>query len=450
MADYDFDFFVIGAGSGGVRAARMAAGYGAKVAVAEQSALGGTCVNVGCVPKKLFVYASQFSEELEDARGFGWDAEATRYDWQRLLQNKNEEIARLNGIYARLLDNAGVQRIEGRATFVDAHTVTVGDQKYSARYILVAVGGQPRLPTLEGVELGITSNEAFFLEELPERMVICGGGYIASEFACIFHGLGVKVTQLYRGPLFLRGFDDDIRTCLAEEMRNKGIDLRFDCNLTKLEKHGELIRAHLTEGDPIDCGQVMLAIGRDPNTGSLGLDKAGVELDAAHAIIVDGYSRSSVEHIYAVGDVTRRIELTPVALAEGSAVAATLFGDGPTKPDHSCVPSAIFTQPEAATVGLSEGTARKTHAHVDVYRSRFIPLKHTLSGRTEKTMMKLVVDADNDRVLGCHMVGPHAGDVIQGFAVAMKCGATKAQFDATIGIHPTSAEEFVTMRSKVE
>jgi len=450
MEHFDYDLFVIGAGSGGVRASRVAAQLGAKVAVAEVSALGGTCVNVGCVPKKLFVYASHFAEDFEDARGFGWSLGERSFDWSTLIENKDAEIKRLNGVYGRLLDQSGVERIEGRARFVDAHTIAVGTTNYRAKYILVATGGRPFVPEIEGHELAISSDECFRLPSLPKRIVIVGGGYIAVEFAGIFHGLGVEVTQLYRGSLFLRGFDDDLRGHLAEEMRRQNIDLRFDCNVTAIEKDEGRKRCRLTDGSSIVCDEVLMATGRVPNVDGLGLETVGVKQRGRGVIIVDEDSRTNVDSVFAVGDVTDRINLTPVALAEGSAVAQSLFGEERVRPDHENVPSAVFSSPPMGTVGLTEGEAREKFGAVDVYRSSFRALKNTLSGREEKTLMKLVVDTESQRVVGCHMVGPAAGEIIQGFAVAIKMGATKGQFDATIGIHPTSAEEFVTMRKQVE
>ncbi len=442
----DYDFFVIGGGSGGVRAARIAGGHGATVAVAEERYLGGTCVNVGCVPKKLLVYASHFGEDFEDAAGFGWTVGERRFDWARLIANKNREIERLNRVYARMLEGSGAEVFDGRATLVDAHTVALGGKTYTAEYILIAVGGWPVVPAIPGAEHAITSNEAFFLERLPERVAVVGGGYVAVEFAGIFHGLGSKVTQLYRGPLFLRGFDDDVRAALAGEMTRKGIDLRFEANVERIEKIDGGLRARLEDGAEIEADCIMYATGRAPSTANLGLADAGVELDAKGAVTVDAYSKTSVENIYAVGDVTDRVNLTPVAIKEGQAVADTIFGGKPTRPDHADVPSAVFSQPSIGTVGLTEGQARERHGAIDVYRASFRAMKHTLSGRDEKTMMKLIVDRASDRVVGVHMVGPDAGEIIQGIGIAVKCGATKAQFDATVGIHPTSAEEFVTMR----
>ena len=448
MAKYDYDLFTIGAGSGGVRASRVAASYGAKVAIAEERYLGGTCVNVGCIPKKLLVYAAHFREDFEDAAGFGWSVGERGVDWATLIANKNTEIQRLNGVYQRLLETAGVTIIRGQAQLLDAHTVAVGDERYTAEYILIATGSWPTAPEIPGAEHAITSNEAFYLPSLPRRIIIVGGGYIGVEFASIFHGLGVEVTQLYRGPLFLRGFDDDVRDTLAEEMKKKGIDLRFQTSVDKIEKTGSGLRATLTGGAVLEADVVMFATGRHPNTHGIGLERARVQLDSKGAVVVDPYSRTSAPNIYAVGDCTNRMMLTPVAIAEGRAVAETLFNNNPMKPEYANVPTAIFSSPNVGTVGLMESEARERYGKIDIYKTRFRPLKHTLSGRDEMTMMKLVVDRATDRVLGCHMVGPEAGEIIQGLAVAITCGATKAQFDATIGIHPTAAEEFVTMRTK--
>ncbi len=428
MSSYDYDLFVIGAGSGGVRAARFSAGFGARVAVAEERDLGGTCVNVGCIPKKLLVYASHFREELHDARaGYGWSVDEPSFDWKTLIENKDREIARLNGIYGRMLDDAGCHVIPGRARLVDAHTVAVGDREYTAESILVAVGGWPTLPRrIEGVEHAISSNEMFHLEEMPKRIVIVGGGYIAVEFACVLHNLGCEVVQLYRGPLFLRGFDADVRSHLAREMRTKGIDLRFEVVPTRIEKTNDGIRAHLDDGTHVDGDQLLCATGRHPLSKDLGLEEAGVELDRDGAIAVDDESRTSVPHIFAVGDVTNRINLTPVAIHEGACVARLLFSpdSGATRPDHDEVPHAVFSQPPVGCVGLTEEQAAVVCDKVDVYRSEFRALKHTLTGGEERTLMKLVVDRKTDRVLGLHMVGPDAGEIVQGFAVAIKAGAT--------------------------
>ncbi len=447
MASRDYDLFVIGAGSGGVRASRISAGHGARVAIAEARLVGGTCVNVGCIPKKLLVYAAMFREEHEDAAGFGWSAPAPQHDWARLIANQDREIERLRGIYARLLDQAGVTHIEGRARIVDPHTVAVGRDTWSAEHILVATGGWPSLPAIPGIEHAITSNEAFHLPALPERVLIVGGGYIAVEFAGIFHGLGASVTQLYRGELFLRGFDDDVRTTLAAELRKGGIDLRFRANPVRIERTADgTLRATLEDGAQLEAEAILFATGRLPRTRDLGLEAAKVELDARGAVKVDGFSRSSVPSIHAIGDVTDRIHLTPVAIHEGMCLAASLFAGRPTSPDHENVPSAVFSQPPVAVVGLNEARARARYGEIDVYRSRFRELKHTLSGRDQQAMMKLVVERSGGRVVGAHMVGSYAGEIIQGIAVAIKCGASMALFDATLGIHPTSAEEFVTMR----
>jgi glutathione reductase (NADPH) len=445
----DVDLFVIGAGSGGVRAGRMSAAAGARVAVAEERYLGGTCVNVGCVPKKLLVYASHFAEDFEDAAGFGWTVGKRHFDWPALIAAKDAEILRLNDVYARLLDDAGVERIEGRAHLVDPHTVEVAGRRITAENVLVATGGWPYLPETPGIEHAITSNEIFYLKELPRRLLVVGGGYIAVEFAGILHGMGSHVVQCYRGPLFLRGFDDDVRRHLAEEMRKKPIDLRFETDVVGIEKTDAGLRVELTSGDMLETDVVLYAVGRVPLSADLGLESAGVEIGPKGEVRVDAYSRTNVPHIWAIGDVTDRVNLTPVAIHEGMALARTLFGGEPTKPDHRDVPSAVFSQPSIGSVGLTEAEARERYGEVDVYRSVFRAMKHTLSGRDEKTLMKLLVDRATDRVVGCHMVGPEAGETVQGLGIALKCGATKAQFDATIGIHPTSAEEFVTMREPV-
>ena len=448
MSRYDYDFFVLGAGSGGVRAGRMAAAYGARTAVVEERYLGGTCVNVGCIPKKLLVYAAEFRDHFEDAAGFGWTVGERTVDWRTLIANKDQEIDRLNGIYKNLLENAGARIMDGTARFVDAHTIDVGGRRYTSEYVLVATGSWPSLPPTLGIEHAITSNEAFHLDALPERVVIVGGGYIAVEFATIFHGLGAQVTQLYRDDLFLRGFDADVRKVLADEMRKRGVDLRFNADVTHLDKTPEGIRATLTDGSTLDADVILYATGRTPKTDGLGLERIGVELDGEGAVRVDAYSRTSLPHVYAVGDVTNRLNLTPMAIAEGQAVAETLFNDTPTKPDHANVATAVFSHPSIGAVGPTEEEARAEYDAIDVYSSSFRALKHTLSGRDEKTFMKLIVDRHTDRVIGCHMAGPEAGEIVQGVAIAIKCGATKAQFDATVGIHPTSAEELVTMRQK--
>ena len=449
MAEYDYDLFVIGAGSGGVRASRIAASLGARVAVAEDRYLGGTCVNVGCIPKKLLAYAAHFHDDFEDAESFGWSLGERRFDWSTLIANKDREIKRLNGIYERILTNAGVEIIHGRATIEDANTILVNGRKLSCERILVATGGWPSVPDILGKELAITSNEAFYLERRPEKALVVGGGYIAVEFAGIFNGLGVETTQIYRGPLFLRGFDGDVRRHLAQEMDRKGVKLRFDTNVTALARDGDGIVATLDNGEEVHADLAMYATGRVPMTGNLGLEQVGVALNDKGAIIVDDGFGTSVPSIYAIGDVIDRVQLTPVALAEGMALARALFGGGDIAMDYETIPTAVFSQPTIGTVGLSEEDARAKYGTVDIYRSRFRQLKHTLTPRQEQTMMKLVVDRDSDRVLGAHMVGPEAGEIVQGLGIALKLGAKKADFDRTIGIHPTAAEEFVTMREPV-
>jgi len=450
MTTYDFDLFVIGAGSGGVRASRMAAGFGARVAVAESSRLGGTCVNLGCVPKKLMVYASTFSAVSEDARGFGWTVPQPTFDWTTLIANMDREIARLNGIYLELLEGAGVRVMEGHARLRDRHTVEVDGTVVTADRILIATGGRPFKSEIPGNELSITSDEIFHLDRQPKRIVIAGGGYIAVEFAGILNGMGSEVTLVYRGPLFLRGFDDDVRSTLADEMRKRGIDLRFETLIDRIERTENGLVATTKHGDVIETDQILSAMGRLPNTAGLGLEEIGVELSDRGAVVVNEQLESSVPGVYALGDCIDRIALTPVALAEGKALAETLFNDNPTVVDYTDVPSAVFSQPPISTVGLTEAQAREQGFDVIVYRSTFRPMVHTLSGRDERTMMKLVVDKPSDRVLGVHMVGADAGEIIQGIAIALKAGATKATFDSTIGIHPTAAEEFVTMRTPVE
>jgi glutathione reductase (NADPH) len=450
MTDFDYDLFVIGAGSAGVRAARMAGAAGAKVAVAEDRYLGGTCVNVGCIPKKLFVYAAHFAEDFADAAGYGWTVAAEGFDWPTLIANKDTEIARLNGIYDRLLGNAGVTLFEGRATVTGPQEVRVGDHLLAAERILVATGGWPYVPDIPGRELAITSNEAFHLEELPRRVIVVGGGYIAVEFAGIFNGLGVDTVQLYRGPHFLRGFDEDVRQCLAVEMRKKGIDLRFNANIARIVRDGDDLCAELDDGTEIAADLILYATGRVPNTAGLGLEAAGVELAGNGAVKVDDRFQSTVPSIYAIGDVIDRLALTPVAIAEAMVLVDNLYKGGDRRMDYTNVPTAVFSQPSIGTVGLTEYEARRACADgVDIYVSEFRPLKHTLTGREEKTLMKLIVDRLSDRVVGLHMVGAEAGEVAEGFAVAMKAGATKADFDATVGIHPTAAEEYVTMRDPV-
>jgi glutathione reductase (NADPH) len=450
MTKYDYDLFVIGAGSGGVRAARIAANYGARVAVAEEYRVGGTCVIRGCVPKKLFVYASHFADEFEEAAGFGWTVKGAQFDWKSLIANKDKEIDRLNGIYIRNLQNAGVEIIESRATVTGAHKVrleTTG-KEVTAERILIAVGATPFVPELPGIEHAITSNEAFHLEELPKRVVVVGGGYIAVEFAGIFNGLGAETLQLYRGPLFMRGFDDDLRSLLAEEMVKKGIDLRMDADIRSIEKKDGELHLTLTNGDIVKTDAVMYATGRVPNTKGLGLEAAGVKLGKSGEVIVDEFSQTSVPGIYAVGDVTDRANLTPVAIREGHAFADTVYGGREVKVDHSIIPTAVFSQPELGTVGLTEALARARCPEIDIYKTTFRAMKNTLSGSQERTFMKLVVDAKTDKVLGVHLMGPGSGELIQTVGIAVTMGATKAQFDATIAVHPTAAEELVTLREK--
>jgi glutathione reductase (NADPH) len=447
---YDYDLFVIGAGSGGVRAARVAAARGARVAVAEAGRLGGTCVNVGCVPKKLMVYAAGFADSFDDAIGFGWESTKPAFSWQALIAAKDLEITRLNGVYQRLLDGSGVEIVEGRAHLADAHTVVVGDRRFTTDAVLIATGGRPFVPEVPGADLGVVSDAVFSLPDLPPRVAIIGGGYIAVEFAGIMRGLGAEVSLIYRGPLFLRGFDNDIRATLAGEMAKRGISLCFNMEVDRLEPttDGGIWTCGPT-GDLVEADLVLWATGRVPNTGRLGLEQTGVEVKDNGTIVVDEYSQTSVPGIYAIGDCTDRMALTPVAIAEAMALVETLNGN-PTAMDYDRIPSAVFSQPPIGTVGLTESEARSHCRKVTVYRSSFRPMKNTLAGRDEHTMMKLVVDGTTDEVLGVHMVGPDAGEIIQGFAVALKCGATKAQFDATVGIHPTAAEEFVTMREPVE
>ena len=446
MPHFDFDLFTIGAGSGGVRASRVAAAFGARVAVAEERYFGGTCVNVGCIPKKLFSYAAHYREDFHHAAGYGWSRTAAEFDLARLIANKNHEIERLNGVYRRLLDNAGVTILDGRATLIDPHTVEINGTHRSARYILVATGGWPVIPAIPGAELAITSNEAFFLPALPRRVVVVGGGYVAVEFASIFNGMGADTTLVYRGARILRSFDHELGAVLAEEMQKKGVKIRLNANIAAIAPTDGGLRATLAEGGTLDADCIMYATGRAPNTRKLGLEAAGVTLTAKNAIAVDAYSQSAVASIYAIGDVTDRVNLTPVATAEGMALANTLFNNRPTALDYANIPTAIFANPNVATVGLSEENARLRWGEIEVYAARFRPLKHTLSGSNEQMFMKLVVERASNRVVGAHMVGADAGEIIQGIAIAIKCGATKAQFDATIGIHPTAAEEFVTMR----
>ncbi|MGE8360256.1 glutathione-disulfide reductase [Pseudomonas sp.] len=448
---YDFDLFVIGAGSGGVRAARFAAGYGARVAVAESRYLGGTCVNVGCVPKKLLVYGAHFAEDFEQAKGFGWSLGDAAFDWPTLIANKNREIERLNGIYRNLLVNSGVTLLEGHARLADDHTVEMDGKRYTAKHILLATGGWPHIPDIPGSEHAIGSNEAFFLEQLPKRVLVVGGGYIAVEFASIFHGLGADTSLLYRKELFLRGFDGAVRTHLRDELTKRGLDLQFNSDIARIDKQADgSLQATLKDGRVLETDCVFYATGRRPMLDNLGLENTEVRLDKRGYIEVDDQYQTSVPSILAIGDVIGRVQLTPVALAEGMAVARRLFQpDAYRKVDYQNIPTAVFSLPNIGTVGLTEEQAREEGYAVTCYESRFRPMKLTLTECQERTLMKLVVDAKTDRVLGCHMVGPDAGEIVQGLAVALKAGATKQVFDETIGVHPTAAEEFVTMRTPV-
>ena len=450
MSEYDFDLFVIGVGSGGVRAARMSAAYGARVATAEDKYMGGTCVNVGCVPKKLFVYASHFAEDFHHANGFGWDASPPTFDWQVLLENKNTEIKRLNGIYEGMLKNAGVTHFDGRARIVDAHHISINEQTIYTGKILIATGGWPVMLDLPGIEHAVSSNEVFFLEQLPKRALVLGGGYIAVEFAGIFNGLGVDSHLSYRGPLFLRGFDGDVRETVRDELSKKGINLHCNSQPKSIEKQsdGSLLVA-FEDGTTLETDLVLCATGRKPAVDDIGLENVNVNQKANGAIIVDDEFRTSEANVFALGDVTDKIQLTPVAIAEAMVFAGTQFNNDPRTMDYDGIATAVFCQPNIGTLGLSEEEAREQYKEVEIFRSTFRPLKHTLSGSTEKNMMKIIVDKVTDKILGVHMVGSEAGEIVQGLAIAYKAGATKAMFDATIGIHPTTAEEFVTMREVI-
>lgn len=447
MPDFDFDLFVMGVGSGGVRAARMSAAYGARVATAEDRYMGGTCVNVGCIPKKLFVYASHYSEDFSDASGFGWTPGSRTFDWPTLLKNKNTEISRLNGIYRGMLEKAGVTHFDGRARIVDAHHISINDKVVSSEKILIATGGWPSLPEFPGREHVITSNEAFFLDTFPQRVLVVGGGYIAVEFAGIFAGLGARTCLSYRGPLFLRGFDQDARETVAEEMAKKHVLLNFNSVVCSIARNpAGAFDVQFEDGSQMETDLVLYATGRDPAVHDIGLENVNVACRDNGAIMIDEHFQTSEPSIFALGDVTDRLQLTPVAIAEAMAFARTQFLGEPTVMDYKGVPTAVFCQPNLGTVGLTEEEARQQYPEIDVYRTKFRALKHTLTGSDERTMMKLIVNRQDDRVVGIHMVGPEAGEIIQGMSVAMKAGATKATFDATVGIHPTSAEEFVTMR----
>ena len=448
---FDYDLFTIGAGSGGIRASRISRHLGARVAVAENYRIGGTCVIRGCVPKKLLTYAAHYAEDFEDARSYGWTIENTSFSWPALIANKNREIARLSKVYADGFARTGIDVIEDTAKLADAHTVEVGGRRVTAQNILVATGAWPVKPTIPGIEHAITSNEAFELPALPKRILIAGGGYVAVEFAGIFNGLGSQVTLSYRGAQVLRGFDDDVRKHLHDEMGKKGVRIVLDSDVLRIDRCTDgSLEVSLTgvPGNKLPCDAVMVATGRNPNTARLGLAEAGVKRDGAGGVMVDRFCRSSVANIYAVGDVTHRLALTPVAVREGGAVAMTLFGGAETPVDLDDVPSAVFSQPPVGTVGLTEARAMEKFGKVDVYKASFRPLRHTLSGRDERTLVKLVVDASTQCVVGAHMVGADSPEIIQGIAVAVKSKLTKAQLDATIGIHPTAAEEFLTLREK--
>ncbi len=454
MAGYDYDLFVIGAGSGGVRAARLAAMTGARVAVAEEHRVGGTCVIRGCVPKKFMVFASDFATQFDLARGYGWDVPQPRFDWARFRDSKDAEIARLSGIYVSNLTKAGADLMHGRAVFQDPHTLEVetreGKKQVSAAKVLIATGGRPKLPDdVPGTEFAITSEGAFHLPQLPKRMLIVGGGYIAVEFACIFHGFGVEVTLAYRGSNLLRGFDEDVRAHLAEELHQRGVKVVLACQHERIEKREDgILVSHVTDSMVIESEVVMFATGREPHVKGLGLDKAGVELNDKGAVAVDAYSRTNVEHIWAVGDVTDRMNLTPVAIREAQAFAETVFHDRPTRFGYDAIPTAVFSQPPVGVVGLTEAQARHQFGKVDVYLTRFRPMKTLFAGSQTRMLMKLIVDPKTDRVLGCHIVGDEGPEVIQVAAIAVKAGLTKAQWDATCALHPSVSEELVTMRDK--
>jgi glutathione reductase (NADPH) len=450
MTEFDTDLFVIGGGSGGVRAARIAAGHGARVVIAEEYRMGGTCVIRGCVPKKLLVYASHIHQDIEDAAGFGWTIPPTTFDWPTLIANKDREIARLEAAYTTNVEKAGARVIKTRAVFEDAHTIRLATGgTVRSKYVLIATGGAPNHgAAIPGIEHVISSNEVFHLDALPRRILIQGGGYIALEFACIFAGLGSDVTLVYRGDNILRGFDDDVRAHVRGEMEKEGITILTGCTVNKVDKHGKEFTSHLSNGSSIASERVMFAIGRHPNVANLGLEKAGVAINAKNGgIAVDSFSRTSVPNIYAIGDVTHRVNLTPVAIREGHAFADTVFGKRQVQVDHVDIPTAVFCQPEVGTVGVTQAQARAQFSHVDVYKATFRPMKATLSGRDTRVLMKLIVDATSDRVVGCHIVGDGAAEMVQVLGIAIKMKATKADFDSTMALHPTAAEELVTMRT---
>ena len=450
MAEFDVDLFVIGGGSGGVRAARIAAGHGARVMIVEEYRMGGTCVIRGCVPKKLLVYASHIHHEIEDAAGFGWTIPPATFDWPTLIANKDKEIARLEGAYTSNVEKSGARIVKTRAVFEDAHSLRLGTgETIKSKYVLIATGGAPNHgAAIPGIEHVISSNEVFHLKSLPKRILIQGGGYIALEFACIFAGFGCDVTLVYRGENILRGFDEDVRIHVRSEIEKEGITVLTGCTVSKVDKHGNEFTSHLSNGSSIASDQVMFAIGRHPNVANLGLEKADVAINPRNGgIAVDNFSRTSVPNIYAIGDVTHRLNLTPVAIREGHAFADTVFGKRTVEVDHAEIPTAVFSQPEVGTVGLTEAQGRAQFSHVDIYKSDFKPMKATMSGRDTRILMKLVVDATTDRVVGCHIVGDGAAEMVQLLGIAVKMKATKADFDATMALHPTAAEELVTMRT---
>ncbi len=444
--DFDYDYFVIGAGSGGTRSARIAAGHGAKVGIAEGRHFGGTCVNIGCVPKKLLAYASDYGPAFEDAKGFGWSVDNIQFDWQKLIENKDKEINRLNGIYKTMLNNSGADVFTDNASFIDKHTLQVGDKTITADKILIATGGLPRKPSYDGAEHTIISDEAFYLDQKPDHIVIEGGGYIGVEFAHIFHGLGSKVTIIHRGDQVLRGFDEDVRTFLHDEMKKQNINIRLETNIKQVSKNSGTYTVETDTGESINCDLVFSAIGRVANTENLNLEAAGIETKDNGAIIVNDEFETSTPHIYAVGDVINRVELTPVALAEGHLLADKYFNNHQRIVSYDNIPTAVFSNPPIGTVGLAEHEARDKGFDIDIYKSDFKPMRHTLSGRDERSFMKLIVDKETDKILGAHMCGADAPEILQGIGIAVKAGVTKSQFDSTIGIHPTAAEEFVTMR----
>jgi len=448
MGSFDYDLITIGAGSGGVRASRMASQAGAKVAIIENTRTGGTCVMRGCVPKKLLVYGSHFSQHFEDAIGFGWALGPQKFNWAALIEAKNKELQRLEDVYHKILTSSGVTELFGTGRILTPHTVQVGEKILSTKYILIATGGWPSLPKVPGIEYAITSNEALDLQQLPKSVAIVGGGFIGVEFAGIFKSLKSEVHQIIRAPKILRGFDHSLRDSLSAEMEKRGIKIHYEVNISCIEKlKNNTLRLELKSNEELLVDTIMFATGREPNTKGLGLTQANVKREEKGAIIVDKYSKTSIDNIYAIGDVTNRMNLTPVALAEAMALVKTLFNKTPTSLDYKNIPSAVFSQPPIATVGLTENEARQNEP-IDVYVSSFKPMKHSLSKREELSVMKLIVSQETNRVLGCHMMGEDAPEIIQGIAIAIHCGATKEQFDGTIGIHPTSAEEFVTMREK--